>query len=1033
MLLPALMGFSVQGKSLQDSSSSSSLKDLSEELLENELDRESLADCLESCNILQYVDKQEFESKNHLYRLPELESLSSYAFRNTDGTTTIYYLDQQVKFINGDGEVAEKDISLIEKSNGYGIVKSDIGLTLPNKITDGITLDYSGYSIKLIPNTRDAASNKNLSDMSLSDKVTKKVTKIENSIVYSKLFGENTDVRYTPLLSGIKEDIILASYTPDARYSFTLQTDGLYLCESEGKYYLAKTLDSAPIFHLGDVIVYDSMGKPSKGRLSVLSVSTASEYNIIVEVDDEFLSDPETVYPVTIDPSITVSDSTHGIGAIEDSPVFSGYATRNFGSFLYNRMGTPSSTYGIGRTVVKLSGLTSSDEYKSISGVQITDVKFYAKESSGGSSQFINLYPLTENTTWTESTVTWNNVGAFDTSVNYGATMFNNQWTAFDITNLVKSWKNQIYSASAGFIMTNENETGNSKSFDSSECTNADNRPYVVMTYDSSIGVDYENATVMSLYSSYPVMISDQGANKCFKFTPSATGFYTFESSSNVGDPEAILYDSQKNFLKSDLDSAGSSNFRVAYHLLANQTYYLIAFCSKTPIGSYNVSVSPTSSASHITTSTLYFGRQRFTSNSVSGVTVYKFTPEISGEYLIYSTGDVDSRAWLYNSALQKISEDDDGGGDHNNFRLNYNLEAGADYYIVAGCYGDDSGYYYVTSLKRINIPEGDYHLRNLKTTHYLDVQGPQAQEYVQQWSYKRSSSEKWTFSEIMTGHYSIQSAYGDKKYVGISDASVSTDNVKLYPSCSTCASWRIYTNQNAELFFEPMNALGKFMCVPNSSQGTELQLECMGTSVNNRNKWKLECRSETPVEGQRWSQWCWATTARMFANHYVTVPDERDQVQAVLAVKGEIVNEKGTFSEVVKAINYYVSGNTSVNELNVIGLDSGTLEQNVLNQLIDNGHVMVYRRLHKGPGGMSFTNHALILLGYTTVYENGTIQRRYISYNPMPTDQPKPWDDYVEAIDGVECVQTYEDFLKIKVEKLPDTEKWVGYAIVQS
>ena len=130
----------------------------------------------------------------------------------------------------------------------------------------------------------------------------------------------------------------------------------------------------------------------------------------------------DTVYPVTIDPSITVSDNTHGSNSIIDAPIFSGYPDSNFGGFVYDRIGTPSSTYGVGRTVVKLSGLTNSSDYQNMIADQITDVKFYAREAIGGSSQYINVYPLT-NTTWTETGVTWNNIGNYNTAINCGSSM----------------------------------------------------------------------------------------------------------------------------------------------------------------------------------------------------------------------------------------------------------------------------------------------------------------------------------------------------------------------------------------------------------------------------------------------------------------------------------------------------------------------------------------------------------------------------------------------------------------------------------
>lgn len=486
----------------------------------------------EESMILKYVDNSLFDAARHTRRLPDLETLNTYVFDNADGTRSVYIMDENVKYEDKNGIIREKDISLKSKTNGFGITQSDIELLIPNNPTHGIDLEYSEFSIKLIPQGLTSALS---------------VVQCEDSIVYDKAYGENTKLRYTPLLSGVKEDIILTEYTADAAYAFVLKTDGLHLYGDGNGYYLADIGKSEPVFCLGKIITYDAIGKPAMGTMTVETISEGQEYLLTVTANTDFLSDPSTVYPVTIDPSITVSDNTHGENAIEDAPIFAGFPNINCGAFLYNRAGTPDSTYGIGRTVVKLSGLINSDAYQSITASQITSVNFYAKESSGGSRQFINLYPLTSNTTWTESTVTWNNIGSYTTAVNYGATMYNNQWTAFDITNLVKAWKNGTYSADAGFIMINEDETGNNKSFDSSECSTVSYRPYVVLDYidsGSGGGNNFSDAVLLTLVNSYSIVINYSEEKRYFKYIPDHDGYFSFESLLTVnGDPYTWFYD----------------------------------------------------------------------------------------------------------------------------------------------------------------------------------------------------------------------------------------------------------------------------------------------------------------------------------------------------------------------------------------------------------------------------------------------------------------------------------------------------------
>ena len=63
------------------------------------------------------------------------------------------------------------------------------------------------------------------------------------------------------------------------------------------------------------------------------------QYRITLTVEEDYLTDPNTVYPVTIDPTLTVSDNTHGAGAIEDAPIYEGYLFHADPLMIGKRMG----------------------------------------------------------------------------------------------------------------------------------------------------------------------------------------------------------------------------------------------------------------------------------------------------------------------------------------------------------------------------------------------------------------------------------------------------------------------------------------------------------------------------------------------------------------------------------------------------------------------------------------------------------------------------------------------------------------------
>jgi len=456
---------------------------------ENEL-VDTLSDsllCAQDSKILDYVNVESFKTSAHIARIEELEELNTYVFQNADGTRSVYLMNENVKYIDSKGIVKEKDISLIKKDKGYVLAQSNIDLLLPNNPTDGVDIGFSDYDIKLTPQITNSST-------------VRAARKDDNTVIYDSFFGNNTALAYTPLLSGVKEDIILYSYIDNASFTFVLETDGLGVYNDQKGYYLAENPKDEKVFRIGEIILYDEVGKPGNGYINITTVSEREKYILTVTADEEYLTDETTVYPVTIDPSITVSDNDTGTNSIVDCPIFEGFPNANYGAYIYNRVGTPSGSYGVGRTAIKLDGLVSSNEYNTISSSQITDVTFYVR-ASGGSSVYVNVYPITGNTTWTETTLTWYNIGSHDTSVNYGGTLGKNTTNGFNITDLVKAWKDGTYSSSAGFVMISSDESSN-KSFCSSEFSDTTKRPYVVMTYETDLSISdsqlnvYEGETI---------------------------------------------------------------------------------------------------------------------------------------------------------------------------------------------------------------------------------------------------------------------------------------------------------------------------------------------------------------------------------------------------------------------------------------------------------------------------------------------------------------------------------------------------------
>lgn len=419
------------------------------------------------------VDQEQFAQEDHLQRLPDEERMDTYVYLNRDGTKSIYYMGRNVKYRDHNGQVRDKDTTLVRGDRGYRMRDNDVELHIPDSPADGITLAYGTDSVKLFP--QGGSGNANLAD---------------NSITYAGFFGPETALRYTPLLEGVKEDIILSSYTGQNSFAFILETGGLHLYEAEGQYYLAESEEADPAFYLGQIVVYDAVGCPDDGNMTVETLVPGMKYRLTLSADLDFLTCPETVYPVTIDPSLTVGFSVQGVDAIVDAPLYEGYPNNNYYNNYYNFLGYYNDTYQTARTVMRPEALLSSNEWQSIDSDSITGLSLFVKDSSGQSSQQVNIHALTTNSTWSESTVTWNNVGNYSNLIFASATLGIGAWTEFDLTTLARTWKDGLQNEDCGFLLKMADETL-CRGFLSCEYSTADYRPYMVLSYETEAYLNY--------------------------------------------------------------------------------------------------------------------------------------------------------------------------------------------------------------------------------------------------------------------------------------------------------------------------------------------------------------------------------------------------------------------------------------------------------------------------------------------------------------------------------------------------------------
>lgn len=133
---------------------------------------------------------------------------------------------------------------------------------------------------------------------------------VGNSNVYDEFFDENSYLKYTPILAGIKEDIVLESYAENVLYDFLLETDGLCLYNDDEGYYLADVRDGSFLgIHYTDLVdkeyyLKDELENPYEDALTIAKNIAMQQIDVdeyrIEESVYQFDSSEEGVAPVKL-------------------------------------------------------------------------------------------------------------------------------------------------------------------------------------------------------------------------------------------------------------------------------------------------------------------------------------------------------------------------------------------------------------------------------------------------------------------------------------------------------------------------------------------------------------------------------------------------------------------------------------------------------------------------------------------------------------------------------------------------------------
>lgn len=519
-------------------------------------------------NLPDVIDAETAIADGYVARLnSEEQSLSEVVLEKDDGTRALYLFSENVKYIDENGDVADKSNNAVRKGRAFVNEGNDVEIILPATLTAGIAVIGDELNITMKP---------------LTDKIGRSLSPAkktaDDTVVYSDVFDSSTNIEYTYTYGGVKENIILESYNGKNSFDYEITTGGLSLYEDKGTLLLADESGDVKAT-LGEVVVFSADNKNNTfGKYKVEELEKNSRYKVTVSVDRECLTDPKTKYPVKINPDLKTINAS---AKIQDLQVFKGTdgkgtSETSAGYSGVSRVGW--TDWGACRTLIKLNNF-SFNTYKITDAWQIDSAYVELRDlmCQGGSGVPISCGQFNGNF-WTEKdTRTWNGLEAENSSlsspvnVTYGNgnskrnLSDKDQWYNWNLTGTVKKWLTNASLKEKGlqlrtytsFLEENSIYSDYMKTFSSMQ-GDADYKPYFVIKYKSN-GCRSADTLPRTNEPTKNCLMYATNTNKTIK--------YTTEYGDNISDPFShfILTENDKDNIIS------SESVSHAYNITKNR------------------------------------------------------------------------------------------------------------------------------------------------------------------------------------------------------------------------------------------------------------------------------------------------------------------------------------------------------------------------------------------------------------------------------------------------------------------------------
>ncbi|MCI8361458.1 MAG: RICIN domain-containing protein, partial [Clostridiales bacterium] len=360
--------------------------------------------------------------------------LSSIVFEKADGSRTLYMYDQPVKYRDAGGEVRfkTKKAKKTEKKNGEGRAvyafenpDNDWKAYLPARIADGVMLEAGGYRLEIFP---EAEKNSKV----------KQTGGEEAPVRYTDALSTQTDLTLAYTLDGLQLQMDLERYTGRNEFRFTIDPHGLTPQALASHMILFQDPQSGETVCTLNPIELRSARYEQTGSYTDVSYYNSyrltpaenGTYTITAVLDEDFLTDPATVYPLSAETNTAWRRDTKDTTVFKDD-------SGNYHTSAYDYVGY----YLTGRSRLRAMKLAQMDTsvLKFINPSKITNA--YYNTTVGGAADSWTLQVGRPTVCWDADTVTYADVeNRYD--IFYSATLSNTDLTILKIpmTSLLQTW-----------------------------------------------------------------------------------------------------------------------------------------------------------------------------------------------------------------------------------------------------------------------------------------------------------------------------------------------------------------------------------------------------------------------------------------------------------------------------------------------------------------------------------------------------------------------------------------------------------------